>query len=175
MKPDGDDHLLCMNMQRQGARGMVLRVFIYPAWQVRISEDKLAFSLKSWENQPLLQCPDVMAKAPKGSGRNMIKTARATHACSVFHEAPHSRCLSPCRSCSAVPAPAMAPPHWAGTCHLSYVSLAVEESEMGRPYWVCSNYCSFSNTAEALQQLPAACLSLCSLITALTGILILSK
>lgn len=90
---------------------MVLRVFTYPAWQVRISEDKLAFSLKSWENQSLLQCPDVTAKAPKGSGRNTIKAARATHACSVFHEAPHSRCLSPCRSCTAVPAPAMALPH----------------------------------------------------------------
>lgn len=84
------------------------------------------------------------------------------------------RSLSPCPSCTAVPTPAM------GSATLSWDLPLVCATCSGRGWdgktWlICSCYCSFSNTAEALQLLPAACLSLCSLITVLTGILKLSK
>lgn len=128
-----------------GTQGNAPHVFTSSTWQVRV-----AFWLKCWVNLPLLQYPDVMAKAPKGSGRKAVKAAQAAHACSVFQEAPHSRCLCPCWCCTAVPAPAMALPPWAGTSHLSHVPLAVEEDEVGRPDWVCSCCFIFSNAAEAL-------------------------
>lgn len=150
VKSAGDDCPLCMNMSRQGPVEVVLHVSTSSAWQVRV-----AFWLKSWENQPPLQCPDIMAKAPKGSERKVMKAARATHACSVSGssalQVSFSLLVLHCSSCTCNGSAILS---W--DCHLSHVLLGVEEDEMGRPDWVCSCSFSFRNTAEALQLLPAA-------------------
>lgn len=123
----------------------VLHVFFSSAWQVR------AAFWQNWETRPLLQHPNAMAKAPKGSRRNAMKAAKAVPAL----------CLRKVHTQG--PRPAVILPHWGGTCHLSHAPAVVEEDEMGRPDWVSSSYFrgrSLCNTAQAPQLLPAACLSL---------------
>lgn len=79
----------------------------------------------------------------------------------LFQEALHSKCLSPCWSCTAVPAPAMALPSSAGTAtsHMCYL-------EWKRMRWEgLTESAPVPSVSETLLRLFSCCLQL--LITVL--------